>query len=312
VQLAARTVARYLELPGYVATARREALDRSLGVRRRELAVYGLGGAPFAEARPVLEAIIAGESDPAIVKPALSALGSFDDPAAGEVVLGHWKDLGPATRGAALDLLLDHRSRIPQLLGALESGRIEPAALDLPRREKLLRSPDAPVAERARKIFGDRPGDRSKVVEEFRAALAEPGDAVRGKGVFEKTCAQCHLPRRGRRIGPDLSGVSSRTRGQLLEDILDPSRSIDPRFTNYIVVVRDGRILDGLIAGETPGTLMVRRSEGDDEVLLRSNVAQIRASSTSLMPDGLEAGMSRSDLADLIAFLQGANLRSAK
>jgi hypothetical protein len=30
------------------------------------------------------------------------------------------------------------------------------------------------------------------------------------------------------------------------------------------------------------------------------------------MPDGLEAAMSRQDLADLIAFLQGANLHAAK
>ena len=106
--------------------------------------------------------------------------------------------------------------------------------------------------------------------------------------------------------------MSSRTREQLLEDILNPSRSIQPRFTNYLIVMRDGRMIDGLIAGETPATLAVRRAEGEDEVLLRSSIAEIRASSLSLMPDGLEAGMSRQELADLIAFLQGANLRAAR
>ena len=43
--------------------------------------------------------------------------------------------------------------------------------------------------------------------------------------------------------------------------------------------------------------------------ILRSNIAEIRASHVSLMPDGLEAGMTPQDVADLIAFLQGSNLR---
>ena len=171
---------------------------------------------------------------------------------------------------------------------------------------------DAGIRERARKLFGAAEGDRARVVEEYRRTLRDEGDAGRGKAVFEKDCATCHMPRRGRRIGPDLSGVSSRTREQLLEDILNPSRSIQPRFTNYLIVMRDGRMIDGLIAGETPATLAVRRAEGEDEVLLRSSIAEIRASSLSLMPDGLEAGMSRQELADLIAFLQGANLRAAR
>ena len=63
-----------------------------------------------------------------------------------------------------------------------------------------------------------------------------------------------------------------------------------------------------LVAVETPGTVTLRRGD-EDETILRSNIAEIRASHISLMPDGLEAGMSPQDVADLIAFLQGSNLR---
>jgi hypothetical protein len=39
--------------------------------------------------------------------------------------------------------------------------------------------------------------------------------------------------------------------------------------------------------------------------VLRKNVAEIRASSVSLMPEDLEKSLSTQDLADVIAYLRG-------
>jgi putative heme-binding domain-containing protein len=75
------------------------------------------------------------------------------------------------------------------------------------------------------------------------------------------------------------------------------------------VVTRDGRIRDGLIANESRGTITLRRSESEDETILRSNIGEIKASPVSLMPDGLEQGMSQHDMADLVAYLQATHLR---
>ena len=196
------------------------------------------------------------------------------------------------------------------MLDALERGRIEPAALDLPRKEKLLRNPDEKVSSRAAKVFGGTASDRSAIIQTYHAALNESGDAARGKTLFEKTCAKCHAYQAGRRIGPDLSGVNSKTKEQLLQDILAPSTSIQPAYTNYVVVTRDGRIRDGLIANESRGTITLRRSESEDETILRSSIGEIKASPVSLMPDGLEQGMSQRDMADLIAYLQATHLRT--
>jgi putative heme-binding domain-containing protein len=74
------------------------------------------------------------------------------------------------------------------------------------------------------------------------------------------------------------------------------------------VTTRDGRILDGLIVSESPGTITLRSSNAEDETILRRNVVEIRTSSVSLMPEGLEKDMNPQDLADVIAFLQGRNL----
>jgi putative membrane-bound dehydrogenase-like protein len=312
VQTAARSVARHLELRALLELARREALDPGLAPAKRQVAIAALAGASLAEVRPIFEQILDREKDAELLRTAIRALGSFEDPAVPEILVSRWKSFGPAARMATLGALLDRQSSIVSVLAAVEAGRIDASAFDLPQREKLLQNPDGEVAARARRLFREAGGDRQRVVDSYRAALEEPADAVRGGAVFEKNCAVCHLARRGRRTGPDLSGVSSRTREQLLEDILNPSRAIPPSYTNYLVETHDGRLLDGLIVAETPGTLTLRRSEGEDEVLLRPNIKSIRPSSLSLMPDGFEQSISKQEIADLIAFLQAANVRPAK
>jgi hypothetical protein len=51
-------------------------------------------------------------------------------------------------------------------------------------------------------------------------------------------------------------------------------------------------------------TLRNGSPEGDDNIL-RSNIAEMRASSISLMPEDLEKSLSHQDLANVIAYLRG-------
>ncbi|MSO24106.1 MAG: c-type cytochrome, partial [Acidobacteria bacterium] len=133
------------------------------------------------------------------------------------------------------------------------------------------------------------------------------GDVAHGKQAFEKTCAKCHMPQRQRaRLGPDLSGISSKTKQELLTAILNPRASIEPRFVNYIVMTKGGRMYDGILANETPGAVTLRGTSEEGAVtLLRRNIAEIRASTISLMPEELEKSLNRQGLADVIAYLQG-------
>ena len=57
---------------------------------------------------------------------------------------------------------------------------------------------------------------------------------------------------------------------------------------------------DGIIASETPSIITLRGSE-EDETVLRKNIAAIRASAISLMPDELEKNLGKQGLADVIA-----------
>jgi putative heme-binding domain-containing protein len=72
-----------------------------------------------------------------------------------------------------------------------------------------------------------------------------------------------------------------------------------------MVTLRDGRMYDGVLAAETPGAITLRGGAEEDVVLLRSGIAEIRASSISLMPEDLEKAPSKQTLADVVAYLRG-------
>jgi hypothetical protein len=63
---------------------------------------------------------------------------------------------------------------------------------------------------------------------------------------------------------------------------------------------------DGVIANETPNAITLRGgSEEGDEIVLRKNIAEIRASSVSLMPEGMEKDLNKQAIADVISYLRG-------
>jgi putative heme-binding domain-containing protein len=106
-------------------------------------------------------------------------------------------------------------------------------------------------------------------------------------------------------VGPDLlSALRNKSREQLLTDILDPSREVDPRYINYVVTTKAGRSFSGLIAAETASSITLRRAEKAEDVILRSQIEALEATSKSVMPDGLEMQLSKQDVADVIAYLQ--------
>ena len=122
-----------------------------------------------------------------------------------------------------------------------------------------------------------------------------------------QACLLCHrLGDKGIDYGPALNGFA---RGQATEvvinAILDPSAAIEPRFVNYMVTTKDGQVFDGIIANETPAAITLRGgTEDGDQTILRRNVAEVRASAISLMPEGLEKNVSKKDMADLISYLR--------
>jgi putative heme-binding domain-containing protein len=112
----------------------------------------------------------------------------------------------------------------------------------------------------------------------------------------------------GHTVGPDLASVASRRTDLLIADIIDPSQQVAPDFINYLVTTKDGRVLSGVIAAETTESVTLRREEGQQDTIHRSNIEELRASGKSIMPDGLEEKITPDQLADLLEFLRDPDL----
>ena len=72
---------------------------------------------------------------------------------------------------------------------------------------------------------------------------------------------------------------------------------------NYVVVTTDGRVLSGLLAGETATTIALRLPDGISQSVAREEVERLQSTGKSLMPEGFEARLDSGQLADLLAFL---------
>ena len=155
-----------------------------------------------------------------------------------------------------------------------------------------------------------RPPGRQRVrrcVDAYRPALALKGDPAAGKAVFKRVCATCHrLGDVGVEVGPDLGGARRQDRpSRCLIAILDPNRAFESQYANFTVATVDGRVSDRPDRQRDGHAVTLRRQEGKEDVVLRTEIEEMAASGQSLMPEGLEKDLTPRDLADLIAFLEG-------
>ncbi|MGH7944163.1 MAG: DUF7133 domain-containing protein, partial [Opitutaceae bacterium] len=216
-----------------------------------------------------------------------------------------WRTYQPAVREALVAALMNEPKLLSAFLDEIESGRIAPMTIDSNRRTQLMKHRDTTVAKRAEAVFKNGiGGDRRKVMDEYRSILPLQPTPANGHAVFQKLCAQCHTyAGEGAPVGPDLTGVRNQPAETLLLHILMPSYEVQKGFEATEVATKDGRTLLGFIASETEASITLRRPFAEPETILRSSIATISILNVSLMPDGLEAAMTKQDLRDVIGYL---------
>jgi putative heme-binding domain-containing protein len=141
-----------------------------------------------------------------------------------------------------------------------------------------------------------------------RTILGLTGDAGRGEKLFWSEalrCGTCHqIAGRGTPLGPDLSAIGKqRSRADLLESILEPSRRIEPKYAAYIAQTMDGRSFTGLLVRRDERTVILRDAQNKEVVLAARDLELLQPSRLSLMPDGQLAGLTAQEAADLLEYL---------
>ena len=297
------------QLKGVFARARSMANDEKVDETTRIEAIQLLGLTGFAGIGQELLTLLGGQEPQGVQLAALSTLGRFQETQVGSELVNRWAALSPRLRTEALAILLARADRALVLLQAIQSGAIQGTVLTTSQEKFLRGHRDAKIREITARVLGAKvAGTRQQVIDSFLPALGLKGNTVRGRKIYEERCISCHrLGGEGFALGPDLVTVKNTGREKLLVNILDPNREVRPDYVSYVVETKDDESLIGIIAAETGSSVTVRQAFGKEDVISRARIKKMQSQGQSLMPEGLEAGLSPQDLADLLEWIENAD-----
>lgn len=286
------------------------ASNATANERERLDAIAFMESAPFPQAKEALTPCLASGQPEAVQAAAVRTLASWSAEDATKAIITHWSAYAPKAREAALAALIARPARIKALLAAMQSGEesgIKPSDLSAAQVQTLLKVEDKAIAKTAREVLASViPPSREEVIAKFQPALTTKGDVAKGQTVFMQRCFACHRAAgQGLEVGPDLITVKTKGRDALLTAILDPHKEVAPQYIAYAVNTKDGQTLSGIITQDDAASMTIKMMGGAQLNIPRSNIKGSSSSSQSLMPEGLETGMTAQDMADLLDFIEG-------
>ncbi|MEZ6067767.1 MAG: c-type cytochrome [Planctomycetaceae bacterium] len=237
----------------------------------------------------------------------LAAVGGEDAPQQIIARFGRYR-FGP--REAAITALVSRPESAPLLLDAIQAGKIPRDAVPPFQLRQMLSFGDDGLSTRIRELFPElaqlAESKQSRIAElQQRLTAADLAQADRGAGrvLFQQSCAKCHkLFGEGGTTAPDLTGGQRSNLHYLLENIIDPSATISKNYQMYIVLLDDGRVLNGVIPTRTDRTITLQTPD-ETLVLDVDSIDELRETSLSLMPEGQLDRLSDEQVRDLIAYL---------
>ena len=279
--------------------------DADLGVRRQ--AVQALGTLHVTAAVPqLLEAYRNLETR----SEAVAALTRVPDARALDVFLEGLGAKSPGVRDGCRKALATIRQEVRhEVRNRLNSGTLSvPVVLEL----ETVYAGDHELAPLFAPVRGRLKPDDYAVF-----ALANSGDPRRGRVLFDDPrgvgCIKCHrVNGAGGEGGPDLSQIAANyARAELVESVLFPSKKVADGVRTTTLALADGQVLSGLVVADGGEQLVLVDSQGAKHQVRKPEIEQRTQSDTSPMPEGLQAGLTPHEFADMIAYLETLKLATS-
>ncbi|MGA0029514.1 MAG: PVC-type heme-binding CxxCH protein [Opitutales bacterium] len=295
-----------------LAAALKELTDKRTLARRRGEVADALSLAGRAEAiDPLVKLTLANGTE--AKKALFLALSRYDDPRVPKAVIENYERsiaADDALRDLALRTLASRPAWARNLIDAVDTGKIPAPHITADIARALLRHADPEINAAVDRLWkpllvtGLTP-EKDREVARLRAlARAGEGDATRGQAHFLARCANCHvLKGAGGDVGPDLTGYDRTSLDFWVLNIVYPSLEIREGFGSYDVRLKDGSVAHGILERRDGGEIILRDLAGNRSRIKEDKIATLIASPTSVMPEGLLAGMSDQDLRDFFAYL---------
>jgi putative heme-binding domain-containing protein len=215
----------------------------------------------------------------------------------------------PSARDDAISRLLDSMPGALELAHAVRQQRLPAAARDAVL-EAAASHPEPAVAAVFEPFLAPgRLEPRLGTAIDPEAILSLEGDPSRGRWLYLHSaslqCRNCHaVESGGQTLGPSLADMARRLdRRQILEAILEPSKSIADAYRSWVVQTSDGRVLTGLIVSRSAKGLVLRDAEGNRTELAADDIEAAVPQAISAMPENTLRDLSPRQAADLLAYL---------
>ena len=283
------------------------ALDPAADLNARKAALQTLIDNHAPDLRPLCEQLL---NEQFLNPIAARGLATFDDAAVGAKLVKAYRRFHASERGQLLSVLVSRVAFAQALLDAVAEGKIPRVEITAFHARQIRSLNDTGLNKKLGEAWGelrDSPADKQQLIARWKAQLTPAAlakaDTSRGRLAFNAVCASCHtLYGEGGKVGPDLTGGGRDNLDYLLENILDPSAVVTADFRMSVVELKDGRVLNALIAAKTERTLTLKTMT-ETLAIERSEIVEIRESTLSLMPEGLLESLPPEQARDLIAYL---------
>ena len=285
------------------------ALQNEVDMKTRVAALQTLIGARPDDLRQICESLL---NERIINTVAARGLATFDEVEIGEKMVRSYRRFQPEDRPAVLDLLTSRPEFAQALLSEIrmDSGQIPSTDLTAVHARQIRNLGNSALNQLLKDSWGelrDSPSDRVRIIHNLRQELAPErlttANLSDGRQLFRKTCSQCHkLYDDGAEIGPNLTGSQRANLDYLLENIIDPSAVVGKDYRMSIVVLNDGRTLNGLVVSQNSRTLVLQ-SATDRLSIDTNDIEEMRQTSNSPMPDGLLNNLTPRQIENLFAYI---------
>lgn len=285
-----------------------ERADAPEAVRVEQIATIGQFGGQ--DAVPLLLGLVAGNSSVKIREAALDALRRIPDARTSSALIALYPKLDEGMRTRARDALFSRAPWSVEFVQAIDRGDIPLEDIPLTQLRALAQHEDADLKALVEKHWGAvRAGTPEEKLAEMRRLNNElnagAGDPRKGRESFKNNCAKCHtFFGEGSLVGPDLTQSNRMDREYLLVSLVDPSLTIRKEYLQYVVETRDGGLYNGLIAERGTGSVTLINANAERTSIPAGEIAEIRESDQSLMPEGLITPLPGDEIRDLFAYMQ--------
>ncbi len=241
---------------------------------------------------------------------AVGGLTGIDDPALAQRLAKSFRSFYPAERPALIDALVSRPSFALALLKEMKDGKIPRTELTPVHARQIHSFENPELSKQLTEVWGelrDSPTEKVALIESLKQQLTPEvlakADKGQGRVLFQKTCANCHrLYGHGETIGPDLTGAGRASLDYLLLNMVDPSATVGAEYRLSVVVLKDGRVLNGIVATRNDKTLTLQTAKERTTIEL-GEIEEVKPSTVSLMPDGQLQTLTPEQIRDLVGYL---------